>query len=314
MISITVESVGGLEIKDSYGREITNLRISVTRNCNLRCEYCHHEGEKDNKNNTMTSDEIAKITSLAAKLGVEKVKITGGEPLLRPDITEIIKKIREIKEIKEISMTTNGVLLNVKAAELKKAGLNRVNVSLDTINPVKYKNITGVDALKKVKEGIEKAVKENLTPVKINMVILKDINSNEIETMIEWAQGKHVILQLIELIPLGRLYQQYYYNLKEVENKLLLTSTRVVEREMQKRRKYYLKSGVEVEVVRPNHNSEFCANCTRIRLTSNGYLKPCLMRDDNLQDILTPLRRGESEDQLLELFKKTIRMREPYYK
>ncbi len=262
----------------------------------------------------MTPDEIAKITGLAAKLGIKKVKITGGEPLLRSDIAEIIKKIRQIEDIKEISMTTNGVLLNEKALEMKKAGLNRVNVSLDTINPVKYKNITGVDALKKVQEGIEKAVNVGLNPVKINMVILKDINTDEIETMIEWAQNKHVILQLIELIPLGRLYEQYHDDLKEVERKLRAISTRVVEREMQKRRKYYLKTGVEVEVVRPVHNSEFCANCTRIRLTSNGFLKPCLMRDDNLQDILTPLRRGESEKRLLEIFKNAIMVREPYYK
>jgi cyclic pyranopterin phosphate synthase len=280
----------------------------------LKCQYCHHEGERDAKEDMMTPDEIAKITSLAAKLGVKKVKITGGEPLLRADITEIIEKIRRINSITEISMTTNGVLLSEKAVKLKKAGLNRVNVSLDTINPVKYNNITGVDALKKVQEGIEKAVSIGLNPVKINMVVLKGINSDEIDTMIKWAQGKQLILQLIELIPLGRLYAQYHDDLKEVEEKLISQATRVVEREMNKRRKYYLKSGVEVEVVRPVHNNEFCAHCTRIRLTSNGFLKPCLMRDDNLQDILTPLRRGADEKDLLEIFKTAVMMREPYYK
>ncbi|WEU41042.1 MAG: GTP 3',8-cyclase MoaA [Candidatus Odinarchaeum yellowstonii] len=301
-------------MKDRYGRDITNLRISVTQQCNLKCQYCHHEGERDAKEDMMTPDEIAKITSLAAKLGVKKVKITGGEPLLRADITEIIEKIRRINSITEISMTTNGVLLSEKAVKLKKAGLNRVNVSLDTINPVKYNNITGVDALKKVQEGIEKAVSIGLNPVKINMVVLKGINSDEIDTMIKWAQGKQLILQLIELIPLGRLYAQYHDDLKEVEEKLISQATRVVEREMNKRRKYYLKSGVEVEVVRPVHNNEFCAHCTRIRLTSNGFLKPCLMRDDNLQDILTPLRRGADEKDLLEIFKTAVMMREPYYK
>ncbi|MEM2906826.1 MAG: GTP 3',8-cyclase MoaA, partial [Candidatus Odinarchaeota archaeon] len=121
-------------------------------------------------------------------------------------------------------------------------------------------------------------------------------------------------LQIIELIPLGRLYEEYHVDLKNIEEKLQKTSTRIVEREMQKRRKYYLHPNGEVEVVRPVHNSEFCSNCTRLRVTSNGYLKPCLMRDDNLQDILTPLRRGAGEQELLEIFRSAIRLREPYYK
>ncbi|MEM2907403.1 MAG: radical SAM protein, partial [Candidatus Odinarchaeota archaeon] len=124
----------GINIHESFGRDVTNLRISVTQRCNLRCQYCHHEGERDIKKEYMTPDEIAKITSLGAKLGVRKIKITGGEPLLRPDIAEIIRKIKHVKGITEISMTTNGTLLNQKASEIKKAGLDRVNVSLDTVN------------------------------------------------------------------------------------------------------------------------------------------------------------------------------------
>ncbi|MEM2109198.1 MAG: GTP 3',8-cyclase MoaA [Candidatus Odinarchaeota archaeon] len=301
-------------MKDSFGRDVTNLRISVTQRCNLRCQYCHHEGERDIKKEYMTPDEIAKITSLGAKLGVRKIKITGGEPLLRPDIAEIIRKIKHVKGITEVSMTTNGTLLNQKASEIKKAGLDRVNVSLDTVNYDKYKDITGVDALDKVLKGIERAIQVGLNPVKINMVILKDVNSDEIDSMIKWAQETRVVLQIIELIPLGRLYEEYHVDLKNIEEKLQKTSTRIVEREMQKRRKYYLHPNGEVEVVRPVHNSEFCSNCTRLRVTSNGYLKPCLMRDDNLQDILTPLRRGAGEQELLEIFRSAIRLREPYYK
>lgn len=279
----------------------------------MECQYCHKEGERGASRDYMTAEEIRKIIWLSASLGFSKVKITGGEPLLRGDISDIVKQIRTIKGITDISMTTNGLLLAQKAEQLKEAGLDRVNVSLDTINRGKYKLITGVDRVTDVLRGIDAAIEAGFNPVKINMVILKDINQDEIKPMIEWSRKKQVILQLIELIPMGRLYEKYHVDLRETERYLEQISLKIIERELHKRKKYILDHNAEVEVVRPVHNTEFCANCTRLRVTSNGFLKPCLMRNDNLQDIITPLRKGATDRQLIEIFKKAVELRRPYY-
>jgi cyclic pyranopterin phosphate synthase len=302
------------QIKDLYGRIIDNLRISITQRCNLNCGYCHHEGEKESKRDKMSTSEILKIINLTSQLGINKIKLTGGEPLLREDVFDIIKKIREIKSIKDISLTTNGVLLSEKAFQLKKAGLNRINISLDTITPEKYKIITGTDYLPKVINGIDRALEANLNPVKINMVLLKGLNDDEVVPMIEWSKKKEVILQLIELIPLGRMYRKFHFKLNGIERYLEQNSIKIVNRKLHHRKKYFLNPTGQVEIVKPVHNTNFCANCTRIRLTSDGYLKPCLMRDDNLIDILTPLRKRASDEVLKDRIIQAINLREPYYK
>lgn len=302
---------------DPYGRPVNGIRMSVTQKCNLNCFYCHREGEKNRKTKEMTPDEIKKIIEIAAKLGIKRVKITGGEPLIRKDITEIIGKISNIKGIKDVSLTTNGVLLAEYAEKLRKAGLKRVNVSLDTLNPQKYKKITKHNYSKQVIEGIVKAVEVGLNPIKINMVVLKGINDMEIWDMINFSAKTNTILQLIEFIPLNASnpsFKKHHINLDPIEGELRKRAIKIITRKLHARKKYFLPNGAEVEVVKPFHNTIFCANCTRIRVTSDGKLKPCLMRNDNLVDILTPIRNNADNKKLEELFIKAVNLREPFYR
>lgn len=305
-------------VTDPYGRPVKSLRVSVTQRCNLRCFYCHLEGEKPQTNPVeMAPQEIERIVEVAASFGVESVKLTGGEPLLRKDIGEIVERISGVPGIVEVSMTTNGTFLKGSAAQLREAGLARVNVSLDTLRPETYRMITGFNLLDAAVSGIKDAVDAGLSPVKVNMVLMKGINDDQVWEMVDFARRNGLILQLIELESFhGRLEEVYvrrHLDLSGIEEELERRAVRVVVREVHHRRKYILPEGVEVEVVKPMHNTEFCKYCNRLRVTSDGRLKPCLFRDDNLVDILGPMRRGASEADLKELFLEAVRKRKPYF-
>jgi len=303
-------------LKDPYGRTLESIRISVTQRCNLNCFYCHREGEDPSKKEEMTPEEIQRIVAVAASFGLGKVKLTGGEPLIRRDILDIVEKIHETPGIKEVSMTTNGVLLSEYTYSLKKAGLTRVNVSLDTLRAERYRQITGVDALESVTLGIAKARDAGLHPVKVNMVLLKGLNEHEVPEMIDFARKSGVILQIIELeAPYeNEFYKRYHASMDAVERLLEGMAERITIRKMHHRKKYHLRGGGEVEVVKPMHNTEFCRHCNRIRVTSDGKLKPCLFRNDNLVDMLGPIRRGEPEETLKKIFLEAVKRREPYFK
>lgn len=290
-------------LKDSFDRPVSNIRISVTPRCNLNCIYCHREGEvKPEKE--LSKDEIAEILRVAAKFGIRSVKFTGGEPLLREDIVDIV---RSVPPGMESSMTTNGTLLARYAQDLKAAGMKRVNVSLDSVNHETYKKITGRDDLDNVFEGIEAALAAGLTPIKINMVVLKGINDHEIDDFLAYIRGnRDLILQLIELMDFNNC--DHHSQLNGLEDSLAARSKTIITRRMHHRKKYCL-DGAEVEVVRPRHNSEFCKFCNRLRVTSDGKLKPCLLRADNHLDI-----RGKHGEELEALFRKAVAAREPFYK
>jgi cyclic pyranopterin phosphate synthase len=302
-------------VKDKYDRPILSLRITLTNRCNVNCIYCHHDGMRSSKNE-MTPDEIYKICQIAKRIGVRKIRLSGGEPLIRKDIVEIVSKINSIG-FNDISITTNGILLEKYAKDLKEAGLDRVNVSLDTLNPETYEFITKKDYLEAAKKGILKSVEVGLYPVKINMVIMRDINEHEIKDMFNFCKDNNMVLQLIELIESencddDKFSAEYHYKLDMVEERLSDIADEVREREfMQGRRKYYINGG-EIEVVKPVDNSKFCANCTRLRVTPDGKIKPCLLRNDNLVDIITDIRNNESDEKLEEIFLKGIDKREPF--
>ena len=286
------------------------MRISVTQRCNLDCFYCHKEGQNPSKKE-MTPSEIEKIIVVGDKIGIKKLKLTGGEPLLREDICEIVQRASD--HMKDISMTTNGILLDRYAADLKGVGLRRVNVSFDTLDSEKYKIITGKDRLSQAVAGVNAAVANGLTPVKLNMVVMKGINDDEIKEMVRFAGEKNVILQLIELEMFDReFYERYHYDLSPIVAELEERAVRVEERELHHRRKYFIENS-EVEVVKPMHNTAFCRNCTRIRVMSDGKLKPCLLRNDNLIDMVEHIRNGASDGELIKTFKKAILLREPFW-
>ncbi|MBI4656444.1 MAG: GTP 3',8-cyclase MoaA [Elusimicrobia bacterium] len=260
---------------DNLGRKLTHLRISITQRCNLDCFYCHHEGEK-NSGKDMTLGKIIEIAKAMAKIGIKYVKITGGEPLLREDIVQIVYHLANLKVFKDISLTTNGLLLKDLAKPLKKAGLNRVNIGCDSISSsITKKNIS--HALL----GIIAAKNAGLNPIKLNMVILKDINHHEVGEMIKFASKHNLILQLIELIGNNNFdYEKYYFPLKTIEEELKEKADRIQVRELQERKQYYISGGI-VEIVSPSYKI-FCKKCSKIRVTSDGRIKPCFMREDTI--------------------------------
>lgn len=301
---------------DSYQRPVLSLRISITNRCNINCFYCHHDGIIAQKYE-MTPSEIERIARIAINLGIEKIRLSGGEPLIREDIIDIIKKISALG-FKDVSLTTNGILLEKYSEKLKESGLNRANVSFDTLNPKTYRFITESNYLEQVKRGIKEAVKVGLYPVKVNMVVMRGLNHEEIWDMFQFCKESGAILQIIELLktescPDTDFFEDYHYDIGIIEGQLMEKATNVKTRSfMQDRKKYFLDDG-EIEVVRPMDNTEFCKNCTRLRITPDGKLKPCLLRNDNLVDLIEPIRKGNTDEELIKLFQKAISNREPYY-
>ena len=263
----------------------------------------------------MSADEIGRIVEIAAEFDVKRVKLTGGEPLLRRDIADVVAAVARVP-VEEVSMSTNGTLLADAAHELADAGLARVNLSIDTLDPETYASITGKHLLADALSGLDAALDASLTPVKLNMVVLAGVNEDEIEQMIAYASRRGAILQLIELLKMpdgGQNFTHYHRNLSDVERWLSERATAAQTRQsMHARKKYILPEG-EVEVVRPMHNSEFCMHCTRLRLTPDGYLKPCLMCNDGLVDVLSHVREG-AVDKARTAFKEAVLRREPYFK
>jgi cyclic pyranopterin phosphate synthase len=214
-----------MTLKDSFNRPVSNLRVSLTPKCNLSCIYCHREGE-NLPGNPLSGAEIAEVLRVAAGFGIRSVKFTGGEPMLRPDLIEIIKSVPDGMES---SLTTNGTLLAGLAADLKEAGLRRVNVSIDSLDPAIYKKIAGTDRLADVLEGIDAAIATGLTPIKLNMVVLKGINDHEIDDFLAYVRGnRDLVLQLIELMNFNDC--DHHGDLNSLESSLASRSKQIVTR------------------------------------------------------------------------------------
>jgi cyclic pyranopterin phosphate synthase len=304
---------------DNCGRPLLNLRISITQQCNLRCDYCHREGEgccaRDTKEE-MTVAEIIRITRIGISLGISRIKLTGGEPLMRKDLCDIVKGIAATPGLKDLSLTTNGALLGFQAQELHACGLRRVNISLPTLNADVYHKLTD-GRIENALDGVKAAVAAGLYPVKLNMVILNDINVDAVPEMMDFARQTGTILQLIELDPVNvsdTYFSVYHRLLNEHEEMLRQKAVKIETRRFMHNRHIYYLPEVTVEVVHPTENSEFCAHCTRLRVTSDGKLKTCLMRNDNLVDVLTPMRQGVNDRELKAFFTRANQIREPYNK
>jgi len=308
-----------MSLTDNCGRPLLNLRISITQRCNIHCVYCHREGEVQRANRSaekMSVEEIVRIAKIAISLGIARVKLTGGEPLMRQDLPEIVAGIAAVPGLKDLSLTTNGLLLGGMAKELRECGLKRVNVSLPTLNAETYRKLAGGN-LEDALAGVKAAIEAGFCPVKLNMVLLKGVNVGDVPEMIEYARQTGVVLQLIELDPINvssAYYSAHHRSLDEQEDMLRGKAVTIEKRQFMHNRLIYHLPNVTVEVVHPIENSDFCMHCTRMRVTSDGKLKPCLMRNDNLTDILTPIRKGASDEQLKQLFIKANLLREPYNK
>ena len=271
-------------MKDSFGREISYLRVSVTQRCNLNCVYC---GKEDcaKKEAELSADEICRLVKAFAACGITKVRITGGEPLVRADICEIVKSIHAIAGIETIALTTNGVYLKQYAAALKEAGLQSVNISLDSTDESTYRHLTGAAVLHKVLEGIEAAQAVGLAPIKINAVLMKGVNSDGAGELIALAEKAPLDVRFIELMP---------FSVSGEDKELIVTGAEILRqfpflkplRSEPGTARYYGAEGFCGRVGFINAVSrKFCADCNRMRLLCDGKVKPCL-GDDTLYDVM----------------------------
>jgi len=297
-------------LTDAWGREVTDLRISVTKRCNFSCVYCHDEGlgpiarPSAPHDEELTVGEVDRLVSVAREFGVRSVKFTGGEPLVRDDLEQIIE--RTVEQIPDVSLTTNGSLLARRAEGLRDAGLKRVNVSVDTTDPDAFRQLRR-GALAPVLNGVAEALRVGLTPVKLNMVVLR-ATVGSIPKMVDYISAHEGLkLQLIQFMPELVQHDGLSTDLTDLRRWLNEHATRVLVREMHHRH-IYLFGRTEVELVDPVRNPEFCANCHRIRITHRGELKGCL----NRQDDLVPTR-GLDDSELREAFRRVITLRVPYY-
>jgi cyclic pyranopterin phosphate synthase len=263
----------------------------------------------------MTPDEIVKIVKIGIEFGIKKVKLTGGEPLTRKDLSEIVHRLSSLSQIDEISLVTNARQLSLdRAVELRLSGLNRINVNLPSVNKDTYKKIVGKD-LEPALAGINSAMEAKINPVKLNMVLLKGLNSDDVKPMMHFAEDSGGILQIIELEPLKKaeeFYKQYHYPLDDLEKEFSAKASDVRVRKSMQNRKVYTLGNLKVEIVKPVENSDFCMHCTKLRLTSHGKLKPCLMNQETI-DVLASIRRGDPPGVVQGLFRKAISHRKPYY-
>lgn len=295
---------------DGEGREINYLRISVTDLCNLRCRYCIPEEGiiKKCHSDILSMEEIEEIVKVSTKLGVNKVRLTGGEPLVRRGIVGLIEKISEIPGINEVALTTNGTLLGQYAKDLKKAGLKRVNISLDTLQEDRYEYITNGGKLKDVLEGIRAAKEVGLTPLKLNVVLVKGFNDDEIDDFLNLTIENEYDIRFIELMPIGDNGE--WSKEHSISNNIVLKKypnlIPMVNKDKSAPAQHYRLPGAKgrVGLINPI-SSHFCSSCNRIRLTADGKIKPCLHSNDEV-DIKTVLRE---KGDILPIITKAVRMK-----
>lgn len=265
-------------MKDGYNREISYMRLSLTDRCNFRCKYCMPKGYYLNSRE-LTYDELYDICVCAVELGIKKIRLTGGEPLLRDDIVGFCKLVSNINGLEELTLTTNGSLLAKYCEALKLAGVSRINISLDTLKSNRFKALTGVDKFADVINGIETAKNIGFKQIKINVVLMKNINLDEISDFVELTKKDNVSIRFIELMPIGNYldYNNLYVPadiVLESEPELKLIKTNGVAQIYQK--PGYLGT---VGLIKPM-SQKFCDMCNRIRVTSDGKIKPCLHSSD----------------------------------
>lgn len=294
------------------------MRFVVTLRCNFKCIFCHRENSQV-CGDELSPDELSILAEAFARVGVRKYKITGGEPLLRDDVVEVVKCLRGYGGADDVSMTTNGFYLGERINKLVEGGLDRINVSLHSLRPSRFEFITGVNALERVVSGIKESLNYSLSKIKLNFVTLKGINEDEVWDVIKFAEDLGIHVQLIELHPVGRgknLFSNYYASLSGVLADLREKAVKVMIRgELHNRPIYVLPSGTTVEVVRPVLNPIFCAGCSRIRVSPNGALIPCLNSDASFPTahiIKGELCRDRKVDEVVKLILRVNSIRRPH--
>ncbi len=296
-------------ITDKFSRKLRDIRISVTDRCNFRCSYCMPKEIYDSnykffkKSEILSFEEIIRVTKILASFGMKKVRLTGGEPLLRKNIHLLVSELKKIKEIQDISMTTNGVLLSEKRAELlKDSGLNRITFSLDSLNDKRFQEISGSKySSKDVLEGIENAKKAGFENIKVNMVVKKNINDNDIIPMLEYFEGSGCIVRFIEFMDVGNVNLWDKRDVLILDDIIDIISKRYSIKSLQGNyksevAKRWSYAGGEFGII-SSISKPFCGECSRVRLTAEGKLFTCLFASKS-HDIKNLLRSSESDNSI----------------
>lgn len=294
-------------MKDNFGREINYMRISVTDRCNLRCKYCMPETgvESLGHENILKFEEIQRIVKVATQLGIHKYRITGGEPLVRKGIVGLIENLSSIQGVETLTMTSNGLLLNKYAEQLKKAGLDRVNVSLDTLNHTKYKDITRGGDLNEAIAGINAAVKAGLTPLKLNVVAMKGFNDNELFDFVQLTYQHAYEIRFIELMPIGHAETgRGYAPITTEELKAKLPALKPLESHDGVAEIFKYPGAIGTLGFISPMSCHFCDDCNKIRLTADGKIKTCLHSNQEVD--LMPILKTKDDALLLETLKNAI--------
>ncbi|HUE84431.1 MAG TPA: GTP 3',8-cyclase MoaA [Pyrinomonadaceae bacterium] len=308
-------------LKDSYGRAIRDLRVSLTDRCNFRCFYCLPHGEPPiaPKEQMLSYEEIEYVSEIFVSLGIEKIRLTGGEPMMRRDIETIINKIAKLKTagLQDLALTTNGYFLPGRAEELKAAGLDRITISLDSLKPDVFKQMTGVDVLEKVLDGIDAAKNAGLEPIKINAVIVRGHNEDEVADFASFARTHDVKMRFIEFMPLDSGHEWKREDVvsgREIRDEINERFPLVpidVERGSETSSRYRFADGApgEIGIIAPV-TEPFCGACSRIRLTADGQIRTCLFStiEHSLRDVV---RGGASRSEIIEFIEGVVMKKEP---
>jgi len=301
------------ELIDKYNRKIEYLRVSITDRCNLRCVYCMPPGgiKPLRHEDILKFEEIERIVRYGIDWGIDKVRITGGEPLVRKGVVYLVETLANLEGIRDLSMTTNGILLKDYARDLKNSGLQRINVSLDSLDADKFQRITKIGRLSLVLDGIGEALKRGLDPVKINVVVMKGINDDEVLDFAKMILDRPLHIRFIEFMPLGYkgfAKEDRFSPTSQIKERLMelgnLIPAEVRSAGPAKSFRFEESSGT-IGFITPM-SEHFCATCNRLRLTADGKLYPCLFSDYGV-DIKTPLRTGAGYKEIRELFEEALK-------
>lgn len=300
---------------DPFARKITYLRVSVTDHCNYRCFYCRDEYHlnKTSRKELLCYEEMARVIRLFSELGVSKVRLTGGEPLLRRGISDFIKMLSAIPGLTDIPLSTNAHLLAKMAKEIKTAGINRLNISLDSLQAERFKNITRGGDLHRVIQGIDAAVEAGISPIKLNVVVMRGINEDEIEGIIDFALSRQISVRFIETMPIGasgiEATQAHYAEkamLERIHNHLSARLTPIKpEQTAGPAKNFLVDNGPTAVGTISAFSNNFCAACNRVRLTAKGRLILCLGQENSIS-LRDALRSGLDDDKIKNLIIKAI--------
>lgn len=300
------------QLTDKFGRNIEYLRLSVTDRCDLRCNYCMPEGFKDfgEPENWLTFDEIERVIRVFGELGTKRIRITGGEPLVRKNLSELAARLASLPYIEDLSLSSNATRLQKEAASLKQAGISRINVSLDTLQADRFKKITGGGKLEKVINGLLAAKEAGFQPVKINMVVMRGVNDDEVEDMVQFCIQHNFTLRFIETMPMGdtgRGASLQYIPLNEVHDRLAKKYT-LIKANMNGGgpARYVRVVGTDLRIgfITPM-SQHFCETCNRVRLSVDGTLYLCLGQEDSYP-LREHLRAGITDEELKQHIKNAI--------